>query len=183
MVIPVSIVDRYNNEYKLDVPKEQFILFFGSAFFANVEGVRWFKENVMPFVSIPLFIVGKGFEQYESELTTNNITVIGSVDNPEWYFYHSLCVVAPIFSGSGMKVKTAEAMMYGKKILGSDESFVGYDSQNSNLVICNEAAQYISCINDLKEEDVFCKDVREEYLQNFTIDSVLSNFKKFVSKS
>lgn len=36
-------------------------------------------------------------------------------------------MVMPIFSGSGMKVKTAEALMYGKFLIGTKEAFEGYE--------------------------------------------------------
>jgi len=35
-------------------------------------------------------------------------------------------VILPIISGSGMKTKTAEALMYGKSIIGIKEAFEGY---------------------------------------------------------
>ena len=48
-------------------------------------------------------------------------------DWEEWY-RNSKFVVAPIFDGSGMKTKVAEALMYGKKIVGTPEAFVGYEA-------------------------------------------------------
>ncbi len=36
-------------------------------------------------------------------------------------------IISPIFVGGGMKVKTCEALMYGKNIIGTSESFEGYD--------------------------------------------------------
>lgn len=43
------------------------------------------------------------------------------------YIYNADFLIAPIFEGSGMKLKTAEALMYGKTVFGTTEAFEGYD--------------------------------------------------------
>ena len=61
------------------------------------------------------------FEKYSDKVHT-----IGTVSSlKEWYVDADL-VVAPIFEGGGMKVKTAEALSYGKHFIGCTESLEGY---------------------------------------------------------
>lgn len=67
-------------------------------------------------------------ENYRAEFEkySDKVHAIGTVDSlKEWYVDADL-VVAPIFEGGGMKVKTAEALSYGKHFIGCTESLEGY---------------------------------------------------------
>ncbi len=51
------------------------------------------------------------------------------MDKTDVYYYKHAAVILPIKYGAGMKVKTAEAMMYGRTIFASDEALEGYDGK------------------------------------------------------
>ena len=54
-----------------------------------------------------------------------------------------------------MKVKTCEALMYGKNIIGSKESFEGYELDTSSCgKLCNTAKEYIDTIKYFAENPV-----------------------------
>ena len=78
--------------------KPRVALFVGGAFYANLEGVRWYARNVAEHINCRTLIVGKGFDAYRDELERyDNIKVVGEVDDlGEWYRGASL-VVSPIF--------------------------------------------------------------------------------------
>lgn len=40
-----------------------YLLFVGSYFKPNVEGIIWFIDNVMPYINYSLLIIGKGMEK------------------------------------------------------------------------------------------------------------------------
>src|SRR5215211_106650 len=129
-VLPMAIEDKLRNE--ADVPqgplKEPYALFVGGAFYANQSGIKWFVENVVPEVSIKTCIVGKGLEALRGELERDGkVEVVGAVDELGHWYRNAKVVIAPIFDGSGMKTKVAEALMYGKRIIGTREAFSGYE--------------------------------------------------------
>ena len=135
-------------------------LFVGSAFYANVQGIRWFVEQVLPFVRGELYVVGKGMacelEEYKGK---ERLHVIGEVEDlKEWYLNTDL-VVCPIFLGSGMKTKTAEAMMYGKPIVGTTEAFVGYEVDVNRVGGCFDDAQ--GAIDILNEWEKYPEGLQE----------------------
>lgn len=109
------------------VPSSRFALFVGGVFYANRVGIEWFIRNVVPRINMDLCVVGKGFETYRSQLERQRVRVIGGVDDLSAWYRAAHVVVAPIFDGSGMKTKVAEALMYGKHVVGSPEAFVGYE--------------------------------------------------------
>ena len=109
-------------------PKEKFALFVGGTFYANRAGIAWFVKHVVPRIHIKICIVGRGFEALRHELErAGKVEVVGAVDHLSDWYRDAHFVIAPIFDGSGMKTKVAEALMYGKKIIGTPEAFSGYE--------------------------------------------------------
>ena len=106
---------------------DSYLLFVGGAFYANLAGIRWFAREVAPQSPLPIAIVGRGMEILRQEFGGSaNIRIIGQVDNLAQWYRGACCVVAPVFDGSGMKTKIAEALMFGKRVIGTAEAFSGY---------------------------------------------------------
>ena len=129
-VSPMALEDKLPHGHAVDcsASREKFALFVGGVFYANRAGITWFVKHVVPRVQVKIYIVGRGFEDLRSELElTGKVEVVGPVDSlAEWY-KNAHFAIAPIFDGSGMKTKVAEALMYGKKIIGTPEAFSGYE--------------------------------------------------------
>jgi glycosyltransferase involved in cell wall biosynthesis len=154
--LPTSFSDTYdeNKAQKLDAGSQSEItyLFVGRAFFANVEGVQWFITNVLPNIKGTLYVVGSGMDKDAFADLTNRVKILGYVDNLSEVYYKARFVVSPILSGAGMKTKTAEALMFGKTIIGTTEAFEGYELTDGATYLCNTADEWISTINRLKSQ-------------------------------
>lgn len=173
--IPVTVYDRMSeDELKSEVYRsddrsaEAPMLFVGADFPPNYEGIRWFIQQVMPELKQGLLIVGKNFERRKKDLEklSERVTVIGTVDDIKPYYMKAGCVVLPIFDGAGMKVKTAEALMYGKYIFGSEEAFMGYTQLSEEAGRrCNSAAEYVKAIRDFygNRTGYYCEASRKCY--------------------
>jgi glycosyltransferase involved in cell wall biosynthesis len=124
-------------------------LFIGSYISPNVQGIEWFVKNVLPHVNIRLKIVGKGMAKLKENNTLfNDIEIVSDVPDMQPYFLEADFIVLPIFTGSGMKVKTCESLMYGKNILGTDEAFEGYSLDAEKVGgRCNNEKEFINCLN------------------------------------
>lgn len=135
------------------VSAQDYVLFVGGNFYANVDGIAWFRKYVSPNFDLPLYVVGRGLDRFRKRLELpGKIMIVGAADNLEDWYRKSKFVIAPIFDGSGMKTKVAEALMFGKKIVGTPEAFVGYEealpdagwccsSPEDFLVACKIAAR------------------------------------------
>ena len=185
-LLPTSFNDL-GEAKKEEVLGEPKYLFVGSDFFANIQGITWFVQEVMPYVEGKLFIVGQGMEKAVSHLISDRVQVIGYVQSlKEWYAKVDI-VVCPLFLGSGMKTKTAEAMMYGKAIVGTPEAFEGYDIDTRQVGGCGVLAQdMIKILNDLghnKERLLECQRyAREMFLKNYSMTSSIVEMKLFLEK-
>lgn len=126
-----------------------FGLFVGGAFYANLQGAQWLAREVAPRLSCQIVIVGKGFERYRSELEAHpNITVVGTVESVACWYERASFVVAPIFDGSGMKTKVAEALMYGKPVIGTPEAFMGYEAVGERAgILCHDASSFAAAVD------------------------------------
>lgn len=154
-VIPISYEDRFqqNRLVQRKVTQQYNILFIGSAFYANTEGIKWYMENVLPYIDGHLTIIGKGMDRYQKEWNNERVTVLGYVRDLDDYYYKADVIVMPIFSGSGMKTKTAEALMYGKTIQGTKEAFEGYEIDPRAMYSCQTAQEFITTYNQLTQEN------------------------------
>lgn len=181
LLLPVSFENKLCKErIEKNVNKE--ILFVGTNFGPNLQGITWFVENVMSVLSdYKLYIVGMGFEKEKENLERENVVVVGTVDVVEDFYYRYSVVVMPIFYGSGMKVKTAEAMMYGRTILATDEALEGYDIEGvEGIFRCNTKEEFVQVINQLFENNIifFREKVYQKYLEKYSRGAVLNVLKK-----
>lgn len=161
------------------------LLFVGSNFFANLAGIQWFIENVLiDLTNVVLIIVGKGTETWRKEfININNVKIMGSVDSLSSYYEMADAVVLPIFLGSGMKTKTAEALMYGKYIFGTTEAFEGYDLDYDKVgAKCDTKEEFIIALNKklFVINDKYNEYARKIFLEKYSNDVWVSKIKRFL---
>lgn len=141
-------VDDKDRRFVRATREKTYGLFVGGAFYGNLDGARWLAREVAPRLSCKIVIVGKEFEHYRSELECyRNVTVVGTVDSVASWYEQAQFVVAPIFDGSGMKTKIAEALMYGRPVIGTPEAFVGYEAVTAQAgFTCHDANSFVEAI-------------------------------------
>jgi glycosyltransferase involved in cell wall biosynthesis len=157
------------------LPPKKFALFVGGVFYANRAGISWFVSCVVPRIQIKICIVGRGFEAYRSELEQDGkVQVVGEVEHLEVWYRAASFVIAPIFDGSGMKTKVAEALMYGKKVVGTPEAFSGYeDVAKMAGWICITANDFVAAISHAQVQVThsFDPDLRAIYEEKYSFDA------------
>jgi glycosyltransferase involved in cell wall biosynthesis len=185
-LVPIEIDTAISHKNLLNKSTDLNLLFVGINFYANVHGINWFIENVMTKVeNVKLTIVGNGLN--ESLIIKNkNVIVYGRVESLDMYYKQAHIVVLPIFLGSGMKTKTAEALMHGKPILATSEALEGYIIENINFFggRCDLAIEFIEKINYFKGNRVELFDLginaRNFFLSNHSNDAINNLFKNTI---
>ena len=163
------------------------LLFVGSLFQPNYEGVVWLVNNVMPSLkNINLWIVGKDWEHVKDKIETHNVRVIGTVDDLAPYYMEADAMVLPIFYGDGMKIKTAEAIMYGKTVFATDEALEGYEVGDiKNIYRCNtkeEFVQNIECHFNTGKAKKMNPEIRCLFQSKYETNVVKKDFFKFLEE-
>ena len=181
-IIPLSIVDNLNNFEKNNFDKS--CLLFGPLGTANLEAFEWFTKNVSQKLDCKTIVAGKGFEKYKN-WENDKVSVIGFVDDISKLYSKVSCVAIPLFSGGGMKVKTVEAMMFGKTIFATNEAFSGYDVDYKKIGgLCNTAEEFINNINLYIENntDNYNEYARNLYLSKYSVEASKKLFKDIMYK-
>lgn len=184
--IPIALEDKfvpYNDTET--VGKESLQLLFVGAYnwAVNVEAVKWFCENVMSKLgeyNVVFNIAGFQMEKLLNDgwiKKYDNVKVLGTVDDLADTYKKADVVVEPIMTGSGMKVKTAEALMHGKEIIGTDEALVGYDELKDAVCLTDndfikKIVHFIEC-----RPQKFVRKNREYYEKNYSIDGITKKLK------
>ena len=179
--IPVCLKDDYDahvilpNPYN---PDKVNLLFVGAMdYLPNIEAVEFMKKKVIPFTRGAVFnVIGKGAVKHKC----GNINIIGEVNDLTPYYIYANAVVLPIFSGGGMKIKTAEALKYGKKILGTREAFEGYNIEYDKVgALCNSADDFVENIVKIKKDYFFNKYSQEVFKRNYSFEVLKQKYTTF----
>ena len=151
------------------------ILFVGGYYYPNVNGFKWFVEKVLPLIKVDceIVLVGNHMDLLKDEFKDDNRIIVHG---------RATLVIGPIFEGAGMKVKTAEALSYGKVFIGTDESLIGYKELAGSLLgksifVCNNEIEFADAINSHNFNDEFCQDNYNFFLKNYSIEAATAKFK------
>ena len=133
------------------------ILFYGAMCRTeNYQSAIWFIENVFPKLE-PLgyrFVVlgNKPHESLKKYDNGKSICVTGFVDDITPYFENSLCLVAPLVLGAGIKIKILEAMSSGLPVLTNEIGIEGINAVNErDYFFCKTPEDYERRILSLSE--------------------------------
>lgn len=188
VILPVTLEDKCAQmvfDKKAMTGKRPLCVFLGAYFLANNEGILWFMRYVFPHVDIEVKIVGRGMAKLKEEQPEllRDIEVISDAPDIVPFFQEADMMVLPIFSGSGMKVKTCESLMYGKNIIATDEALEGYAVEDGiSAWRCNTAAEFIACISDFTAHPRkrFNESARQCYLDNYSKDAAEKKLKEML---
>lgn len=184
LLSPVVFKDIYKQDHypEGNTAPVPVCLFLGTYFPMNVRGILWFIHEVLPHVNIRLLIVGKGMKAILPMVEKyNNIEVFSDVPDLKPYIEKADFMLLPIFEGSGMKVKTCEALMYGKNIIGTTEAFEGYEVAFDKVgACCNTKEEFIATLNRVSTHPVpkFNRYARETFVNNYSEEEKIKRFKE-----
>lgn len=177
-IIPITLDDKFLPYEKREVRKVKNILFVGSNFFPNINGVNWFIKNVLPYIDCKLTFVGRDIDK-ANIIKSSKLEIVANPDNLTSFYEDADLVVVPIFEGGGMKVKVAEALMYGKVVLASKEATQGYENIDT-VIECNSASDFINNINKFQGQSN-SEISREAYINRYSTKSAIEKFKELFS--
>ena len=108
--------------------KRNRLLFIGSDWAPNKEGINWFLRDVWPIIlkerpDVELDIVGS-ISRYIKPSTSINIK--GYVKNIDTEYRHADVVICPIREGSGLKIKAIEALGQNRPVVASRHVAEGF---------------------------------------------------------
>jgi polysaccharide biosynthesis protein PslH len=177
-LLPMAVADQLDVVPPPDAragPDAPF-LFVGGAFYANQAGIAWFARAVAPRIDARVEVVGHGIDAMRDVLeAVPNVRVLGAVDALAPVYARARAVLAPIFDGSGMKTKVAEALMFGKRVIGTAEAFSGYEAVADRAGWrCDTADAFVAAISAARAADLKVLDpsLRALYARDHSPDAL-----------
>ena len=166
-------------------------LITGSLYFGpNADATLWFINNVYPLVKdkIALIIAGlRPSQDIKQSCFENNIELIDSPDDITIYFNDAELFLAPIFDGSGMKVKIAEAMSYGLPIVTTSYGRIGYEMpQGASFYIADNAEEFASKISkyicmEPNERKAGLELMWNTYISKYSEEAIQQRYKSLIN--
>lgn len=144
-----QIVQQKNEELKM--------LITGSLWYGdNVNGAIWFIRNVYCKLQFKKKLVIAGARpnpELRKEVSMHkDIVLVDSPKDISPFFYECDIFIAPVFDGAGMKVKVAEALSYGKPVIGTSHAFIGYQIRDGyNSFVANKSEEFINKLTEISK--------------------------------
>lgn len=172
--IPSSIaVEGYARYHHQRPAAESIVLSGHMSYFPNVEGARYFHEQIYPLLkqvrpNLTWFIVGRNCHRDVLALAKDDpsIVVTGEVPDAAEYLAKSAVVVVPLLHGSGTRLKILEAWAVNRPVVSTSKGCEGIDCRhNHNIVIADTPAAFSAGVSRLLDDPNFAATIAQNATQ------------------
>ena len=163
------------------------ILFLSGNNIYNQNGIIWFLENIFPsivkeFPDLKL-IIGGGISKYVESLGNNtNIEICGYVDDADAFYSQGDIVINPTYQGTGLKIKTFEAIAYDKVVMAHPHSTIGiYKPDECPAFISTKATEWVEALKKIwsdKRQILYIKDANKKYINQMN-EFIMKEYNRF----
>ncbi len=120
----------------------------------NLDAIKWFLTGVWPCVmksnpDATLHIAGRGANTNVKEwFRSRNVFWEGEVDDSRRYMASMTVIIAPLFAGSGLRIKIIEAMSLGKTVVATPVAARGLPVEDKrDILIGSDARTFCDALN------------------------------------
>lgn len=112
----------------------------------NQNGIKWFVEDVFPlirkrFADAELLVGGSICKVLPSLGDIAGIKAFGYVDDPAAFYAQADVAINPVYQGTGLKIKTFEAISYDKVTIVHPHSMAGVFQKNTAPLMSSDRPQ------------------------------------------
>jgi|WetSurMetagenome_2_1015567.scaffolds.fasta_scaffold00647_18 polysaccharide biosynthesis protein PslH len=165
------------NQYKTKT-SENNVGFIGSLDWSpNIDGLIWFIKEVWPSVvnAVPqacLHIAGRNADRdTQRKLSGMNIEYHGEVYDANAFMISMKVMIAPLFSGSGMRIKIIESMGAGVPVVASPVAVKGLPFENGkDIVIAPSEETFSRGVIELLKNDLMANKTASEAFNTLKAD-------------
>ncbi|MCB0519489.1 MAG: glycosyltransferase [Saprospiraceae bacterium] len=153
VVAPVGIaLGEYEPDYHC-FKKYPSLAFIGALdWMPNQDGIIWFLEKVWPalaarFPKLEFHIAGKNTPDWLRKRARERVVFHGEVPDAKAFLNQHPALIAPLFSGSGIKIKVLEGMALGRSVFTTPIGAEGIPARHGEqLFVANTPEKFIENI-------------------------------------
>ena len=148
-----------------DSSEEKFSLgYIASVNASNIDAIEGFLEQAWPRIAksgpIELVVAGAICETLAKKVdqlnrqTSGRVRLLGSVDNLIDFYREIDVAINPVQFGTGLKIKTVEALSYGVPVLTTEPKIANHkEAQSAAVVYCDSLAELAGKVEWLQTDD------------------------------
>lgn len=167
------------------------ILFLGGfAHMPNVDGVKWFVEEIFPLIKeeipdLTFYIVGNEPPYDITSLNSQDIIVTGYVEDLSPYFNSCKVFVSPLRYGAGVKGKINQSMSYGLPVVTTSIGAEGMALvDGKNALISDQPEEFADSVVELYRNEqlwsVLSRNSIENVRENFSYDMAKETLREMI---
>ncbi len=160
----------------------------------NEEGIKWFLHEVWPLVTkkipaIKLYLAGREMPDWLLQLKMPQVEIIGEVPDAQAFIRSKSISIAPLLSGSGIRIKIIESMAAGKAVVATRIGAEGINYTNGeNMLVADGAEDFALAIEKLHKNPAYSQKlgeqaqlfIREEHLTSKIIDRLVGFYREIL---
>lgn len=159
--------------------------------YANQEAITFMKEKVLHkiILKVPQFEFSFGGRNTPASFKNNlspSFLCVGEIDNVDAFLDDKSILLVPLLSGSGLRVKIVEAMMYGKLVISTDIGIQGIDAIDTVHYLKantpNEFAAAIEwCYSNTSKAQEIASNAQTFIKDNYDISKLMKKLDLFIN--
>lgn len=166
-----TVYTNFNVKEKKHLENKNIVFLSGKSLL-NQNGIRYFVKNVYPMVlqHVPnaKLYIGGSICNYIKDLKSEKIILVGRVEDESSFYGLANVAINPIYQGTGLKIKTFEALSYGMVTVVHPHSTEGiYEKETAPVLVGHTDEEFAKHIVHALTDELFCKE-----LSNRSIDYI-----------
>jgi len=155
----------------------------------NQQAMDWFHVDIWPLIhsknqSAEFYMAGKNMPGKYLEMHEQGFFVLGEVNDLNDFVKDKSILVVPLKSGSGIRIKTIEAMLAQKAVVTSSQGAMGLAIKHGEHCLIADTAEdfataVLSLLDDPLLRDKLADNGRTFALENFSNTAVSARWKTF----
>ncbi|GAB3415383.1 glycosyltransferase [Niabella aquatica] len=158
----------FNSSYGYIKEDDEYdLLFVGSENEHNIKSINWFFTEVYPILSshIKICVVGKICNHIPSLANAKKVIF---AENVSEYYRKSKIAICPMLSGTGIKVKTVEALSFGLPVVCTLRGLDGLPSKENNGCLRGDTKEeFAKQIHSLLSDKKYYQKIRTQAIDMF----------------
>lgn len=154
----------------------------------NQNGIKWFLKEVFPairktFPDAELLVGGSICKVLPSLGAIDGVKALGYIENPADFYAQANVAINPVYQGTGLKIKTFEAISFDKVTLVHPHSMAGvFHKETAPLFASDKPEAWVEYLRKVWDNPEFIRTVKvqdKEYLESMN-EFIISEYKRFL---